>query len=377
MERTKNRIISTEERSIAELEIQKQSKTVKYDTKDYPIEYLVKAFQPQKEEGTLDFDSSEDFAKLFFIPDYQRKSVWNDENRSAFIESILLGFPIPFLFFCERDDGTVEIVDGVQRMTTLYTFLQNRFALSTLKKLSVLNGFRFSDLSDATQRKFKNKSLRIVVLEGATPVEFRQDLFSRVNKSGQKINESEFRRGTFPGKLTQFIEECSEDKKFKKLCPLSEKKAQRYAGFELVLRFFAFVNTYKEFKHDVAPFLDNFLEKNQNEFNENQYKDEFDKMCSFVERYFPLGFAKTRQAVPNVRFEAISVGVALALRKEPHLTVVDVEWLQSDEFAELTTSDSSNNPGRLERRVEFVRDCLLGGEQWRQQLNFTKSDEQK
>jgi hypothetical protein len=350
--------ITPAQKTHGESEILRQSKTIKYNTKDYPIGYLVSAFHSDKESN-----SSNDFGdKRFFIPEYQRNSVWDDIDRSSFIESILLGFPIPFLFFCERDDGTIEIVDGVQRITTLHLFLTDRFVLRNLKKLSALNGFCFSDLSEATKRKFQDKSLRIVVLEGDVPVEFRQDLFSRVNKSGRKINSSEFRRGTFPGKLTQFIEKCSEDDKFIKLCPLNENKVKRYARFELVLRFFAFVNSYKEFKHEVSPFLDAYLEKHQNSFNEAQYKQEFSNMCDFVELYFPLGFARTKQSVPNVRFEAISVGVALALRENPNLVVANIDWLQSYEFEENTTSDSSNNPGRLGKRIEFVRDCLLKGE---------------
>jgi hypothetical protein len=369
MTKSKKGKITLEQKNQAETEIGEQSKTIKYDTKDYTIGYLVSAFQPDKENDTLmDFGD-----KRFFIPEYQRNSVWDDADRSAFIESILLGFPIPFLFFCERDDGTIEIVDGVQRITTLHLFLADRFMLCKLAKLSALNGFMFSDLSEATKRKFQNKSLRIVVLEGDTPVEFRKDLFSRVNKSGRKINPSEFRRGTFPGRLTQFIEKCSENDKFKRLCPLNEQKVKRYARFELVLRFFAFVNSYKDFKHDVSPFLDTFLEKHQSSFDESQYEQEFTRMCNFVEEHFPLGFARTKQSVPNVRFEAISVGVALALRENPNLTVQNVNWLQSDEFDENTTSDSSNNPGRLEKRIEFVRDCLLKGEQWTQQLHFTKN----
>jgi hypothetical protein len=111
-----------------------------------------------------------------------------------------------------------------------------------------------------------------------------------------------------------------------------------------------------------------FLEQNQNAFDEKAYKVEFEKMCNFVKQYFELGFARSKQSVPNVRFEAISVGVALALRENPSLATTKESvngWLDSEKFKELTTSDSSNNPGRLEARVEYVRDCLLGrnGEQ--------------
>lgn len=83
----------------------------------------------------------------------------------------------------------------------------------------------------------------------------------------------------------------------------------------------------------------------------------------FVKENFPYGFAKTKKAksTPRVRFEAISVGVALALRKNPDLKINNVEWLDSEKFKEYTTSDASNNEGKLKLRVEYVRDQLLKG----------------
>ena len=350
--------ITIQQREAAEAEILKQSKTVRYDTKDFTIGYLVSEFNPNKESSEEIYSTN----KLFLIPEYQRNSIWTPADKSLFIESILLGLPIPFLFFCERDDGITEIVDGVQRITTLYSFINDELRLSTLQKLSLLNGFRYSDLSDAMQKKFKNRALRIIVLDGDTSLSFRQDLFSRVNRSGRKISDAEFRRGTFPGALTDFVEKCSKDPLFVKLCPLSDNKVARYARFELVLRFFAFVNQYKDFKHDVAPFLDKYLLENQTSFDETAFRLEFDRMCKFVEAHFTNGFAKpdSQKAVPNVRFEAISVGVALALRENADLVPVDMSWLDSEDFKQKTTTDASNNPGRLQERVEFVKNNLLG-----------------
>ena len=88
---------------------------------------------------------------------------------------------------------------------------------------------------------------------------------------------------------------------------------------------------------------------------------EFDRMLSFVEKYFPHGFGKgpNSKATPRVRFEAIAVGVNLALRANPELIPTDVSWLQSDEFTTHTTTHASNSLPRLRGRVEFVRDRLL------------------
>ena len=338
--------ITPERKETAKEQLEQFRTTVKYDTRDYPIELIISKFS----KGD------------YFVPDYQRQFIWPSNDKCYFIESVLLGLPIPFMFWGERDeDGKMEVVDGVQRINTLVAFSQDKFRLRGLKKLTQLNDFTFSDLSTAQQSRFLNKSLRIIVLAPETTDALRQDIFSRVNRSGIKTTDSEFRRGTYPGKLTTFIDKCQGFDVFKKICPLSSDKEKRHEGFELILRFFAFAHSYLAFKHDVGPFLDDFLLKNQDTFDENEYNQEFHDMCNYVEKTFPHGFAKEGiKQVPRVRFEAISVGVALALRENPDLSVGVIDWINADKFKELTTSDSSNNPGRLKERVEYVRDALLG-----------------
>lgn len=185
----KEQIISTEEKQAADLQIKEMQKQIDYDTKDFTIELLIDKFKK----------------KDFFIPSYQRDFVWQTKNKTLFLESIFLGLPIPFMFFADCDNGKQEVIDGAQRMQTLVEFHNNRLQLSGLKKLTKLNGFYFKDLSDAQQRKFLNKTLRIIVLEEDTPNAARQDLFYRINTTGMKANDSEVRRGSYPGPLTDFI----------------------------------------------------------------------------------------------------------------------------------------------------------------------------
>lgn len=337
--------ISFEEKQSADAQIKEIQKQIDYDTKDYTIEYLVDKFK----KGD------------FFIPDYQREFIWKESNRSLFIESVLLGLPIPFMFFGNCESGKIEIIDGAQRIQTLNSFIGDEFKLSGLKKLNQLNKFYYSDLSDSQQRKLKEKTLRIITLEENTPNSIRQDLFNRINTSGIKANSSEIRRGSYPGKFTSFIEACCKNELFNKLCPVPEKGVSRHERFELVLRFFAYTNDYSAFVHSVNTFLDDFLVRNMETFDEVAYQEEFLNMLQFVEKYFPNGFAKIKNATatPRVRFEAIAVGVALALRENPSLDVTDLTWLESDEFKQYTTSDASNNQGKLRGRIEYVRDQLL------------------
>lgn len=133
----------------------------------------------------------------------------------------------------------------------------------------------------------------------------------------------------------------------------------------MALRFFAFSESYQEFKHDVAPFLDDFVKKHKKNFDAERLRGNFDKVMSFAEEHLaPPYFARTgrENSTPRVRFEALSVGIFLALEQNPQLNPQSYNWMESNEFKKLTTSDASNNQGRLKARVEFVRDCLLGFE---------------
>ena len=337
--------VTPEQVEAAERQLKELQRQVEYDTKDYTLELLLDKF----EKGD------------FYIPDYQRQFVWKPNNRSLFIESVLLGLPIPFMFFAGCDDGRLEIIDGAQRMQTLREFVKRKMKLSKLAKLTELDGFVFEDLSTATQRKFLNRTFRVVVLDEKTTTDIRQDLFNRINTSGVKASDSEVRRGSYPGKLTSYIEKCCKNELFVALCPISKNKAVRQERFELVLRFFAYLNDYKHLEHEVNPFLNDFLAKNLDSFDEQQYETDFIGMLNFVQKHFQFGFAKSQNATttPRVRFEAISVGVALALRAYPNLEVKNVDWLNSEEFKVLTTSDASNNEGKLVARVEYVRDRLI------------------
>ena len=337
--------VTPEQVEAAERQLKELQRQVEYDTKDYTLELLLDKF----EKGD------------FYIPDYQRQFVWKPNNRSLFIESVLLGLPIPFMFFAGCDDGRLEIIDGAQRMQTLREFVKRKMKLSKLAKLTELDGFVFEDLSTATQRKFLNRTFRVVVLDEKTTTDLREDLFNRINTSGVNASDSEVRRGSYPGKLTSYIEKCCKNELFVALCPISKNKAVRQERFELVLRFFAYLNDYKHFEHEVNPFLNDFLAKNLDSFDEQQYETDFIGMLNFVQKHFQFGFAKSQNATttPRVRFEAISVGVALALRAYPNLEVKNVDWLNSEEFKVLTTSDASNNEGKLVARVEYVRDRLI------------------
>jgi hypothetical protein len=349
--------ITDKQRESAEEEIREKQKIVDYDTKEYPVEVLAQKYR----EG-LDEDINE-----LYIPDYQRDMIWDDVRQSKFIESIFLGLPIPYIFVAdlrpeEEDLGRLEIVDGTQRIRTLDRFLRDELKLSELRKLERLNNFRFSDLPLARQRRFNRATIRMIVLTEKADEETRRDLFDRVNSSIE-LNDMEKRRGISPGPFIDLLEELAKEPKFVQLCPLSESSRRKREPEEFILRFFAYLNNYENFGRKVNEFLNDYLEiHNNSSIDKEIFRHTFHTMLDFVDQYFPNGFSKSKGHVrtPRIRFEAISVGVALALREKSDLEPGSINWLDSEEFKEYTTSDASNSKPKVIRRVEYVRDQLLG-----------------
>jgi len=340
--------VTEDDRAKADHEIKLKQQEVKYDLRDFTVDYIVQKFQTD----------------LFYVPDYQREYIWRTRHKCRFMESIILGLPIPMMFVADMEDGRLEIVDGAQRIQTLEEFMSNDLELKGLERLPSLNGFRFNDLSRAQQRKVQTRALRIVVLEDATTPETRQEIFDRVNTSGEKARPAEVRRGAFPGAFMTFVRACAAYTLFRELCPISDALIKRRVDEELVLRFFAYSDRYKQFRHDVYGFLDRFVREHQDEFDKARMQSEFRAMLTFVRKHFPHGFAKGAHArtTPRVRFEAIAVGVNLALREEPNLVPAapPQRWLTGEAFLKHVTTHASNSGPRLRGRVEFVRDHLLG-----------------
>jgi hypothetical protein len=351
---------------LAEEQILANLRDVRYIVREYPTEVVVQKYLLQKNS-----DENE-----IFVPDYQRDLVWPEKNQSRFIESLLIGLPVPFLFVADvsaNEDpdraGRLEIVDGVQRIRTLARFMTGKLVLSALERLHRLNGFSYFDLHPSRQRRFGRATLRLIELTETVTEDVRREMFDRINTGSVGLEAVEIRRGMEPGPFLTLTSELAADPRLQILAPVSEAMQRRFEYEELVTRFFAFIDTYQDFGIGgkvVKDFLLGYVQAtNYKLIQDPQYRDrmkaEWDGMLNFVQTYLPGGFIKPGpgRKVPRVRFEAISVGVGLALREKPNLVPSNVNWLTSNEFKQWTTSDASNNRSNLIGRIEFVRDKLL------------------
>lgn len=372
--KTKEQVQKTEQ------QIYELRKSIRYDIRELVIENIV-----SKYDKGLDYTENEEnqdktrFYNVLFIPEYQRDFTWDKIRQSRFIESVILGLPIPLIFVAENKDSAWEIVDGSQRIRTLHAFIKNNLCLSGLEKFNTLNDFYFKDLDPSRQGKILNTSLRMIVLSEDADDEVKRDMFERINRGSDLLKPMEKRKGDKTGVFTRFIyEKCAKNPLIDKLAPIDKWLQNRQEKEELILRYFALSdkNNYSKFPRDtgIARYLDSYLDaKNKELFSMTEaerqklldsYYADFNKMLDFVDKYSTYGFRKSHNPqTKRVLFEAISVGVHVALKQKPDLTFTKDKWnkmILSNEFmAFWAGSTKLHDATKLKARVEFVSSSLL------------------
>ena len=341
----------------AEEQIVEQSKRIDFYITEYSVEILA--------QKVRDGD--------YVVPDYQREFTWEERRKSRFIESLIMGLPIPFIFFWERPDGRLEIVDGSQRLRTIAEFIFGGFQLGELDPLTSLSGFRFEDLPESRQRKIKNRSVRGIVLNEHADEAARLDMFERINTGSKNANTAEIRRGALAGSFLDVVVDLANDPLLAQLAPMSEKSKNERGYEELVTRFFAYGDGLEDYRDRPSAFLFAYSKKMNEAFAADpaladKYRERFSAVLGFVSRNFPFGFRKTDSgsATPRTRFESIAIGADRALAERPELAdrsadELDVaSWINLPEFQKITGSDGANAVARLRGRIEFVRNKLVG-----------------
>jgi hypothetical protein len=348
------RKVPQEQIDAAEREIVERSRRIDFYTSEYTVEYLA--------------DKMKD--NYFVIPEYQRRFTWEPTRKSRFIESLVMGLPIPFIFFWEMPSGNLEIVDGSQRLRTIEEYVLGGLKLTPLEGLPSLSGTRFRDLPTTRQRKILNRSIRGIVLNEHADDQARFDTFERINTGSKMANPAEVRRGALHGPFQELVAELSQLPLRARLAPVSAKSERERIPEELVTRFFAYGDGLDFYRDSPSRFTFEYTKTMNDEFRTHpervqEYRERFTSMLEFVRRAFPYGFRKARNAntTPRVRFEAIAIGSYLALRERPELAEGKAPnvrpWLESEGFKRVTTSDAANVKSKLENRIGFVRQALL------------------
>src|SRR5206468_8130876 len=192
--------------------------------------------------------------KLLIQPDFQRQFVWDGTKASRLIESVLLEIPLPVIYISEEKDGQQHVIDGQQRLTSFFSFIdgffpdKKEFRLSGLKVFTELNGKRFAELDDVQQDKIRYYKVRTITFRQESETDLKFEVFERLNTGSVSLNDQELRNCIYRGPFNDLLRKLSKHEDFVYLLGLKQPD-KRMKDVELVLRFAAFHHgTYLNYK---------------------------------------------------------------------------------------------------------------------------------
>lgn len=217
--------------------------------------------------------------QLDLQPDFQRNYVWTNKKASKFIESLLLGIPIPTIFLSEdnAEDAIYEVVDGQQRLTSIKRFFDDELKLTGLVTLSDFNNKKFKDLDEKYQRLLKNsRTLSVVIIKNESDPTIKFDIFQRINEGAIKLSSQELRNVVYRGKMINTISYLSKNSSFKQIFNPKSMTVKKRIDEEFILRMIA-MNEFVLDRNGSLSLAEGYrgsLSTAMNSFLENYRKDE-------------------------------------------------------------------------------------------------------
>lgn len=331
--------------------------------------------------------------ELDINPDYQRLFRWSAGAQSRFIESLLLEMPVPPIYVVESDDGSYQLIDGLQRFSS-YLHLRGKLSAPHLKNpiaegefltlqecdiVDSLNGLNYDDLPTSLKIRLKRAFVRVEVVRKGSDNKFRYHMFKRLNTGGEELTQQQLRNCTIrmlDPTFIDFVIEKSQNADFL-TCIKNISHQQKLGSFdqELVLRYFAMKNYKDFFIHDVADFLTEYMEavsdveNTEVSFDYPKEGDIFDKTFRVLNLALE-GKTFGRQGNHGIQsnfsvyhFEAICTGLqpyldSINVENTEHIAALKakLEEIKGDEdFKAATTGGGKNSPGPLNSRIDLVQ----------------------
>lgn len=222
-------------------------------------------------------------------PEFQRDFVWPPLQQQRLIESALMRIPLPVMYVAEDSDGRIIVVDGLQRLTTFFKYLNDEFALKDIAKKddTVIKNRKFSELPIHLQERIEDTQLTLYILDSKAPERARLDIFERVN-SGIPLTRQQMRNCLYSGQATRWLRKATELNSFKKATG-GALQSKTMRDREVVNRFCAFyLLGVESYKGDMDDFLSDALtvmnEMDEAELDEMYFK--FDEVMQLNQAVF-------------------------------------------------------------------------------------------
>ena len=311
--------------NLTSLQEKAKERTVKTQGIEYDIETLIKKI----DKGVVKLD-----------PDYQRRHRWDDKTSSRLIESLILNIPIPIVYISqdvdvdsETEESRYSVIDGQQRLTAMYNFLKNKYALTGIETLEELNGCFYKDLPPFLIRRLEERSVKCLRIDSTIDSQVKYDIFERLNSGSIKLEAQELRNAVYSGKFNDLCKSLCSNVHFRKLLqididtPEMNNRVKKMEDVEIVLRFYTLIdNNYENYKKTKEKGFTDFLSatmKKYSQLNDSELlalKDKFEKTFFIINRDFgDTAFAKYKDDQGNLKLQSkYNVAVFDALATSCH-----------------------------------------------------------
>lgn len=319
---------------------------------DYPVDTLVKRLNE----------------KIIFIPNFQRKYVWKLNQASRFIESLLLGLPVPGIFLSkEKESQKLLVIDGQQRLKTLEFFYDGIFSnnrpFSLTGVQSIFEGKTYKMLTPEDKRRLDDSIIHATVVKQDEPDDDESSIyfiFERLNTGGTTLQPQEVRACIYWGDFNDLLVELNKLKEWRKIFG---NESIRLKDQELILRFFALYYDIKNYIKPLKSFLNYYMGKNRN--FKCQTKAElsnlFTNTIQFIGNNIEKAFRRDKAIIAAV-YDSIMIGVARRLATGSIINIEEFkkcysELLYNLDFINFTTKWTSDLQS-VNRRIDLASNAF-------------------
>lgn len=359
---------------LSELQKKAKERTVKTQTIEYDLETLVKKIG----KGLIKLD-----------PEYQRRHRWDCETSSRLIESLILNIPIPLIYLSqdidvdeEADDEVARysVIDGQQRLNAIRDFLKGKYPLEGLTVLSDLNGFKYNRLPPFLIRRLEERTIKCLRIDSTIDSQVKYDIFERLNSGAVKLEAQELRNAVSRGPFNDLIKRLSGHRSFRLMLqidlddPEKSKKVRKMEDVELVLRFFALADNYRNVNKGFKLFLNDEMDK----FNRLDGRELKNKERTFVrtmdliyEKFGDLAFAKYRSVGGRLKkmsnfnaavYDALSISIVAKVLSEDYVISPKAKTAYYDLFHDAdffhSIEGSVNDKTKINDRIDKAKKAI-------------------
>ncbi len=311
-------------------------------------------------------------------PEFQREFVWKTPDQTRFIDSLIKQLPIPSMCFSlDNRLQKWQVIDGLQRMSTICKFLSGEsWRLSTLEDVDpTISGKQAQEFHDRHSNLYpffvrvQNMTLPITVIRcdysKTSHTRYLFTIFHRLNTGGMKLNNQEIRNCIYSGTLNELLRELNQAPDWMKLNKMKKATGHRFTKQELILRLFAFHESYKSYGGRLARFLNDYMDTHRSLSPKEleAKRDLFNRTVSIIYRRIYQGTPPTKQ--PLSVLEATLVGVSLNVDYLESIADSDLRRLKDavvhhEDFSEEKLAEGLSGKQRVIGRIEAVRKIFSG-----------------